>query len=963
MLKKIFILLMFFFVLALAACSQDEAEPTEAPVAEAPAEDTQAPETEAAPTDAGEAPGKFESGTAVVDRVAVSQQGDLWLVTAFGNLPDGCTEIAGSTQSVEDNTITFALATARPLDMMCTEALVPYSEEIIVDTSDMAVGEYTVVVNGQTADQTIVVGEGSGEPSAEPVSETPDSAQGQFANIVWQWADLVESNPAAQSVVPDPENYTITFNHDGSVNVKADCNMLQLTYTVDGSSLTIDMLGPSTMAFCGEESLDTQYLALLSGVNSWAMEEGNLKLMTAEGATMTFNNGGPAPGSVGIDPSQISLDTQGLPYSWQPVVVPTQPYDDSQPPGPQGLPEHIEILFGVTDPADRQPTDPIMFIIPVESYEAMYEANGNESIINQMNNIAELTYALPNPAPTSGYPALPTAPYTNVIGANDLAVQVGRAAANEESASKNGFRFVGRWAQDANPVSNQGLQYVYQGFTNDGAYLVSFFYPVSTAQLPPTSGEVTQEDMDKFNSDFQAHINDKAAMLNSLSTSDWDPDLATLDALVGSLQIEGMAASGLQEKQWQWASTVDSSDKETAVDRSADYTIYFEDDGNFHFQADCNNGGGVYTFEGGFNGQVNMQVGPMTRAACPADSRSDEMVNNLFAIQDYRLLPGGRTMEMDLPAGGGMMIFHVVGSIDIDLPEPEANEPQGTVIATAGANVRLGPGTNYPIVGFAPFGTTGEIIGVSQDGLWWAANAPKSPSQIGWVLGELVAAENVENVRVLPAPVLPEPTPAPTPVPPPSATISFWADATTISGGECTVLHWDVQNIQAVWIYPKGDNYQDYPMPGNGSQTVCPTSTTTYEMRVQHTDGSVEFRTVTVSVTPSNNLANTSWVVSSLYVNQVPAPGVIQSAYFGVTGGMSAKGGCNSYSGPYTVSSSSISIGPLAGTQMSCGESVDSQEQVYLSALSAARTFAINGSQLILYDGSGAEVARFNFAG
>ena len=49
------------------------------------------------------------------------------------------------------------------------------------------------------------------------------------------------------------------------------------------------------------------------------------------------------------------------------------PYDASQPPGPKGLPQHIEINFGVTDPADRQPGDPIMTIIPVTAYEQMWD--------------------------------------------------------------------------------------------------------------------------------------------------------------------------------------------------------------------------------------------------------------------------------------------------------------------------------------------------------------------------------------------------------------------------------------------------------------------------------------------------------------------------------------------------------------------------------------------------------------
>ena len=75
-----------------------------------------------------------------------------------------------------------------------------------------------------------------------------------------------------------------------------------------------------------------------------------------------------------VQPQQVSIDTQGLPYSWQANLVPATPYDASQPPGPMGLPQHIEINFGVTDPADRQPGDPVMYIIPVTAYEQMWES-------------------------------------------------------------------------------------------------------------------------------------------------------------------------------------------------------------------------------------------------------------------------------------------------------------------------------------------------------------------------------------------------------------------------------------------------------------------------------------------------------------------------------------------------------------------------------------------------------------
>ena len=116
-----------------------------------------------------------------------------------------------------------------------------------------------------------------------------------ITGIVWQWTAMQETVPASQSVVPDPENYTILFNTDGSVTIKADCNQVAGTYTLSGSSLTIQ-LGASTMAFCGEASQDTIYLSSLSRVSSYAVEGGALQLKFANDAgKMDFRNGGAAP--------------------------------------------------------------------------------------------------------------------------------------------------------------------------------------------------------------------------------------------------------------------------------------------------------------------------------------------------------------------------------------------------------------------------------------------------------------------------------------------------------------------------------------------------------------------------------------------------------------------------------------------------------------------------------------------
>jgi heat shock protein HslJ len=110
-----------------------------------------------------------------------------------------------------------------------------------------------------------------------------------ITKITWQWTSLSETEPASQSVVPNPENYTLILQSDGTLNIKADCNMVGGSYTLDGNSLAIK-LGPSTMAFCGEQSLDVQFLELLKKVVSYNIEKDQLGLNLENGSgKMIFN--------------------------------------------------------------------------------------------------------------------------------------------------------------------------------------------------------------------------------------------------------------------------------------------------------------------------------------------------------------------------------------------------------------------------------------------------------------------------------------------------------------------------------------------------------------------------------------------------------------------------------------------------------------------------------------------------
>jgi heat shock protein HslJ len=122
----------------------------------------------------------------------------------------------------------------------------------------------------------------------------PSASSSPITGTVWQWTAMQETVPAHQSMVPDPENFTITFNSDGTIDVKADCNMGGGTYTVEGSSLTISV-GSMTMAYCGDDSSDQIYLQSLANVSSYALEGSDLQLIFADnGGKMDFQSGGSA---------------------------------------------------------------------------------------------------------------------------------------------------------------------------------------------------------------------------------------------------------------------------------------------------------------------------------------------------------------------------------------------------------------------------------------------------------------------------------------------------------------------------------------------------------------------------------------------------------------------------------------------------------------------------------------------
>ena len=659
--------------------------------------------------------------------------------------------------------------------------------------------------------------EATQEPVTEPegLPEVTVVPVMEIQGIDWQWAELLESEPAAQSLVPDPEKYSLVLWDDGTYNFQADCNVGSGGYTADDNgSLSLEP-GPMTLVMCEPDSLSDQYLALLSGVTSFGVRDNRLVLVVNEGrAQMVFNNAGPAEKPepepefcAGVELRSVTIDTFGLPYSWVANCLPGNAYDATQPPTPVGLPEHVQINFGVTHPADRQFGDPILYIIPVEAYIELWESAGDSSVAESIAQLKSLLSGQPEPVPASSIPVLP---YEEVSGVVDIGVQ----GEYLNTSMGSGVRFVGRFSQGPNPVTNDNppLFYIYQGFTEDGQYLISFFYPVTTDELPGAD-QVSEEERAMVDSDPTTYLATKTEQLNALVATDWEPPLTTLDAVIDSLGFEYMKpepppapAAQLTHINWEWTELIQTDPaSQSVIANPQSYVLVFYEDGTFYVLADCNFGSGSYTLNGN---QIALQVGAMTQVVCGEGSLSEQFLVLLGQVATYELTT--TKLALNLGDNAGSLGF-ANGGPSVPVTPPDEGAP--TAITIEPINVRSGPGTAYFSYGTVPIGTTFLVTGISEDGGWWVVRIPVSvaPDGLGWINANYVETRNTENVPVVPNPdVQPSPTPAVTGTP------GVGPTSTPAPGGATATATVDV-NIRS----GPGTNYLSYGiMPAGTSAPV-----------------------------------------------------------------------------------------------------------------------------------------------
>ena len=131
-------------------------------------------------------------------------------------------------------------------------------------------------------------GAGTQEAGEAAVQNDEGRFAGEVQGLLWQWEGL--TTPVEQIVVEDPSLYTIRFQPEGQVEMRADCNRAFGEYKVsEEHKLEFGLFGV-TRAMCPPESHSDRYLKDLAQATTFFLQDGKLYLeLPYDSGTLKFS--------------------------------------------------------------------------------------------------------------------------------------------------------------------------------------------------------------------------------------------------------------------------------------------------------------------------------------------------------------------------------------------------------------------------------------------------------------------------------------------------------------------------------------------------------------------------------------------------------------------------------------------------------------------------------------------------
>jgi hypothetical protein len=213
-----------------------------------------------------------------------------------------------------------------------------------------------------------------------------------------------------------------------------------------------------------------------------------------------------------------------------PEVIPATPLPEVLE-GPSywlATPEHIRFSFA--DPGLSPGRQRMGFNLAVEAQILVFPlaelADINPLVLTQIETLRNLL-AERGTVPSGELPLLPLTNSAQVFHAQVQYLDFDHI---------QGLRFISQHSQDQHPIMlSPELFYTFQGITDDGAYYVAAFFPLTTTVLPDT---IEVDDWDAFHANYDTYLSETTAILDQLLLTEFTPDITLLDAVVTSLWVE-----------------------------------------------------------------------------------------------------------------------------------------------------------------------------------------------------------------------------------------------------------------------------------------------------------------------------------------------------------------------------------------------------------------------------------------
>jgi hypothetical protein len=176
-------------------------------------------------------------------------------------------------------------------------------------------------------------------------------------------------------------------------------------------------------------------------------------------------------------------------------------------------------------------------------------------------------------------------------------------------------------------------------------------------------------------------------------------------------------------------------------------------------------------------------------------------------------------------------------------PDPKVPLPEATA-GYAGLSPLMAPTSLLPSPTPTPTGASMSTLEPTPTATPGPTATPAlEPTQTATL--ESTSAPTVEPTSTSPpeptstATLEPTETAAPTPTQAPDP--GFRADRTTLTAGECTVLHWGIDGVRAVFLNGAG-------RPGHSTEQICPQVSRTYTLKVVALDGGQQSYSIDIRV-------------------------------------------------------------------------------------------------------------------